>query len=335
MTEVIPNIYRLQLPIPGSDLGYVNTYLVKGDSECLLIDTGWNTEEAFNSLEWQLSSLNINLKEIRQIVVTHIHPDHYGLGGKLKGISGAKLAAHYLEKDLIESRYVNMNGLLQNIAQWLYINGVPTDELPKLQTASVGMAMFVVPIPPDVTLYGAETISAAPFSFKVIWTPGHSPGHICLYEPSQKILLSGDHILPTITPNIGLHPQSGSNPLDDYLNSLNTMKQLEVKLVLPGHENPFPDLQQRINEIVQHHEQRILEILEILKVESKTAYQISSEMTWMSDRGGLKWQQLAPLDKRLAVMETIAHLKSMRISGKIDRFHKDDNLYYCLSDITG
>ena len=94
-------------------------------------------------------------------------------------------------------------------------------------------------------------------------------------------------------------------------------------------------LQPRVEEIIQHHKQRNSEILQTIKAKSKTAYQISSEMTWMSDRDGLKWQQLAPLDKRLAVMETIAHLKSMRISGKIDRFHKGDNLYYCLSDITG
>ena len=309
-------------------LGYVNVYLVQGDNGHLLIDTGWNTKEAFDSLKSQLSEIGINIKDISQIVVTHIHPDHYGLAGKLKQLSGAKIALHYLEKNLIDSRYVNMDILLRRVARWLHTNGVPDASLSELQTASLGVVKFVAPATPDLVFKGGETLSAGSFSLKVLWTAGHSPGHICLYEPSHKMLISGDHILPTITPNIGLHPQSGDNPLGDYISSLNTVKLLDVDLVLPGHENPFTGLQSRIKEVIRHHEQRSSEILQIFKAKPKTAYQIATEITWMSDTNGVSWQDLTPLDKRLAVLETIAHLKSMRVNQKINESTRDGIIHY-------
>ena len=331
MNEVIPGVYQLQLPLPNPALEYVNTYLVRGDNKCLLIDTGWNTKQAFDSLKKQLDEIGIDFQNISEIVITHIHPDHYGLAGRLKSLSNAQLYLHELEKDFIKSRYVNMDELLQQLEQWLQVNGVPASELSELQTASVQMKKFVDPVPPDITLHGDETISIGSFSFKVLWTPGHSPGHISLYEPTQKILISGDHILPTITPNIGLHPQSSVNPLGDYLNSLNGLKQLEVNLILPGHEKPFSGLQQRIEELLCHHNQRNSEILETIKAKPKTAYQIATEITWMADINGVGWQKLAPWDKRMAVLETLAHLESMRFGDKLDKFSRDGTIYYQLT----
>lgn len=328
--EFEPGIYihQLQLPIPDSQLGYVNAYLVDGDNGALLIDTGWNTEEAFESLKRQLANLHVNLKEIRQIVVTHAHPDHYGLAGRLKHLSHAQVYLHEQERELIKSRYIDMDGLLQQIENWLQVNGTPPDELTELQTASLPMRRFVTPVLPDVTLYGDETITTGYFSFKVLWTPGHAPGHICLYEPTRKILFSGDHILPTITPHIGLHPQSSNNPLGDYLNSLNELKQLDIELVLPGHEHPFYAFKPRIEEIIQHHKQRNSEILSTLNTASKTAYQISTGITWMHDVNGVGWDKLGPWDKRMAVLETLSHLEAMRASKEVDKSIKDDIIYY-------
>jgi glyoxylase-like metal-dependent hydrolase (beta-lactamase superfamily II) len=330
MTEVEPgiSIHRLQLPLPNSSLGYVNAYLVEGDNGCLLVDTGWNTEETFDSLKKQLTEIGFNPEDISQIAVTHVHPDHYGLAGRLKRLYNTKLALHYLEKDFIESRYVNMDELLQQMARWLHINGVPQDELTELQTASLGMRKFVTPVLPDLILNGGETITTGYFSFKVLWTPGHASGHICLYEPTQKILFSGDHILPTITPHIGLHPQSNSNPLGDYLNSLNTLKELDVRLILPGHENPFTGLKPRIEELIKHHKKRNSEILSTLNANSKTAHQIATEITWMGDIKGVSWDKLGPWDKRMAVLETLSHLEAMRADKKVDKFVRDDIIYY-------
>ena len=334
MEEVTDGIYQLPVPLTNSPLGHINAYLIKAGNGYLLVDTGWDNDEAFSSLEAQLAEIGARPEEITQIVITHIHPDHYGLAGRLKQLSRATIAMHRREKDNIKSRYVNMDKLLQQLAQWLAINGVPADELPSLQIASTPVARFVVPTSPDITLHGGETITAGSFNFTVLWTPGHSPGHISLYEPARKILISGDHILPNITPNIALHPQSGRNPLNDYLTALNTVKQLEVELVLPGHEHPFNNLPARIDEIIQHHHQRNSKILNTIKDTTKSAYQVATELTWRPGTRGNNWQNLSPLDRRLALLETLSHLEFMRFEGKLAKLSQDSIIYYQLPDAT-
>ena len=328
MSKVAPGIYQLQIPIPSIATRHVNIYVVEGGAGYLLIDTGWDNDETFDAVKKQAADIGVSLEEISQIVITHIHPDHYGLAGRLRGLSNAQIYIHKQERDIIESRYISMDGLLQQVAQWLLLNGVPLDELGELQKASVPVRRFVAPVWPDITLYGGETITAGDFNFEVLWTPGHAPGHICLYEPTSKLLFSGDHILPTITPNVGLHPQSSANPLGDYIDSLNRIKQLEVNLVLPGHEAPFTDLEKRVAEIIKHHEGRNAEILKAIEAEPKTAYQIATELTWSAS-----WQSLDKWNKRLAVLETVAHLESMRLVGEIDKFSRDSKVYYHSHDV--
>lgn len=324
MTEIIPGIYQLKIPIPNNPLGYTNVYLVKGDNKHLLIDTGWNSEEALQSLKKQLAEIGVGFSDISQIVVTHIHSDHYGLTGKLKQLSQAKIALHYLDRDLIYPEDTDMNKLHRQLEQWLHINGVPPSLLPPPLPGGRLSPLTL----PDITLRGGETISTGAFNLQVIWTPGHSPGHICLYEPAQKIFFSGDHILPVITPNISLTSPSANNPLGDFINSLNMVKQLDVKLVLPAHEHLFTNLPTRVDEIIQHHEQRSLEILEAIKDKPKTAYQISEEIIWMPELGGARFQDLATWDKRMAVSETLAHLEAMRVNGRVEKFPENSIIYY-------
>jgi len=328
MTEIIPGIYQLKIPIPNNPLEYTNIYLVKGEDGYLLIDAGWNSEEALQSMKSQITEIGIGFEDISQIIITHTHADHYGLAGKLKQLCQAKICLHYLEENLIASRYINLDEFFRQTEQRFQSNGAPADELSISRMVPTGRREFANPSLPDITLHGDETISTGVFNLQVVWTPGHSPGHICLYEPTQKILFAGDHILPVITPNVGLRPQAEDNPLGDFLNSLNTVKQLDVNLVLPAHEQIFTNLQARVDEITLHHQQRNSEILEALKTEPKTAYQISIEITWMPELGGARFQDLAPWDKRMAVAETLAHLKAMTIEGKVDEFSRNSIIYY-------
>ena len=328
MTEIIPGIHQLQVTFPSEELRYTNIYLVQGDEECLLIDAGWNSEEAPQSLKKQLDEIGIDFKDISQIIVTHVHPDHYGLADKLRQLSRAKITLHYLEKDLINARHLNAGEFQQQAEQWLHSNGVPANELSSLRTGPAGGQQSTAPTLPDITLNGGETISAGIFNFQVLWTPGHSPGHICLYEPNKKILFPGDHILPVITPNVSLQPHSGINPLGDFFNSLNTVKKLDVNIVLPAHEYIFTDLPKRIEGIIQHHKQRSSDILETIKAEPKTAYQISTEIAWRIDFGGISFQDLAPWDRRMAVGEALAHLEWMRINERVSKSSRDSLIYY-------
>jgi len=331
MMEIIQGIYQLQLPTSDFPTEHVNAYLIQGSNKCLLIDTGWDTKEVLASLKKHLDEIDISFKDIAQIVLTHSHTDHAGLAGRLRRLSSAQIYLHKLEIDLIKSRFVcadNACGdtFFQEIDRLLHTHGVPASELTEPGTLLPDVSL---PPSPDITLQGGETISIEPFNLQVLWTPGHSPGHISLYEPTQKILFSGDLILPTIASNVGLHLQHSINPLDDYLNSLNTIKRLEVNLVLPGHEHLFTNLPQRIEELTQHHKQKNAVILgTIANGKSKTAYEISLAISRLPGTNKSGWHNLSQRDKRFAVLETVAHLQSMKARGKIHSSPKNNTIHY-------
>ena len=179
---------------------------------------------------------------------------------------------------------------------------------------------------PDRVLYGGEIISTGVYDLEIIWTPGHSPGHICLYELRNQFLFSGDHILPCITSNVGYHVQSGDNPLGDYIYALHKLENLPVTKVLPAHEHIFTDLPGRIQQIVDHHDKRKAEIQKAIAEEPHNAWEISPHITW--DIPGLVWEQLPPLHRRAAVTETIAHLECMRWEGRVRKIIEGDSVYY-------
>ncbi len=314
-TEVYPGIHQLKVPIPDNPLGFLNAYLVQGTDGWLLVDTGWNTEDAFASLEGQLKGLGVGFGDIAHIVVTHLHPDHYGLAGRLKEVSPAQLYLHRRDAEYIRTRYVDFQGLLGQMAVHLREHGVPEDILPDLQMASMPVLPFVAYAEPDVRLEGGETISTGLFDLEVIWTPGHSPGHICLYERRTQILFAGDHVLPGITPNVSKNVQSGDNPLEDYISSLKNVGGLEAALVLPAHEKVYQGLQRRVEQILRHHQERNKAILSILGDGTLTACDVSRQIPW--NVPGRTWEKLGPLDKRVAVTETLAHLEWLRMEGQV------------------
>ena len=324
--EIVPGIHQLKVPLQNNPLGYVSTYLIQGDDGWILVDTGWNDQESFDAFERQLKDTGLDFGDINLIIITHIHPDHFGLAGRIKQLSGAEVALHRIEKAFIESRYSWTDLLLEKMGGWLRSNGVPEAELSFLQRASLDVTKFVAVAVPERALFGGETISTGIFDLRVLWTPGHSPGHICLYEPGKKLLFAGDHVLSETTPNISLHVQSGDNPLGDYVESLKSLRNLDVELVLPAHGNTFTDLRKRIDELLVHHEERKADILKALGSELKTAYQVSAEIPWME--GHATWNDLAPLDKRVAVTETLAHLEALRIETKVEKIKQGDLIYY-------
>jgi glyoxylase-like metal-dependent hydrolase (beta-lactamase superfamily II) len=327
VTQIVAGIYQLKVPIPDNPLENTNIYLIQGDKNYTLIDTGWDSDTAFNSVNRQLAEVGVGLPDIGQIIITHAHFDHFGLVGRIKQASGAKLYIHNLEKEVFRTRYTVSEEFLHQIELWFIKNGVPADIIAAVHTPISG---FRKPVPavPDVLLNGDETIASGKFNLKVIWTPGHSPGHICLYEPAQKVLFSGDHVLPVITPNISLTPTMTADPLGDYINSLLIVKKLAVELVLPAHENIFRNLPRRVDEIIHHHEIRSAEILKAMDGQEMTAYQIAHLVTWMPEQGGVDYTDLKPIAKLTAVSETLAHLKAMSTAKKVSSVTHNDIVYY-------
>jgi len=316
-TAIIPGVNELLVPIPNNPLENTNVYLLRGNDGFLLIDTGWDSDLALRSLGKELEDAGAGFKDIKQIVVTHAHFDHYGLVGKLKQLSKAKIYLHHGDQEIFRTRYAVTEEYMRQSEEWFRSNGVPGHELPISRVPFGGLRLSGIPPQPDISLSGGETISTGIFDLKVIWTPGHSPGHICLYEAKHKLLFSGDHVLPVITPNISLPPRSDGNPLGDFLKSLELVRDLDVTTVLPAHENIFHDLPKRIDEILHHHEVRNGEIIAALGDGDRTAFEISNYITWMPQLGGVKFRDLMPGDQRAAVSETLAHLRAMVINSRV------------------
>jgi glyoxylase-like metal-dependent hydrolase (beta-lactamase superfamily II) len=306
--EVAPGVFRLELPMPF-ELRHVNVFLVRDGDGFVLVDTGLQTDDSRQALNQKLDALKVPLKRVTRILITHIHPDHFGLAAELRERAGAELVIHRLEVALMEPRYARAEDLVHDVADWLHKNGVPPEEAEFLKSASMAAREFVTVVEPDTLLEGAERLPLEGSELEVVWTPGHSPGHCCFYWPDRRLLFSGDHLLPKISPNIGLHPQSGADPLDDYLDSLARIERLEVDLVLPAHGDPFRDHRERVRAIMEHHGERKQALVDLARDGDKSAWQLAGSLFH-----GIRDRNV--FQQRLALQETLSHCQSLAVEGR-------------------
>jgi glyoxylase-like metal-dependent hydrolase (beta-lactamase superfamily II) len=319
--KVLNGVHQIKSPAPGSASWYTNVYVIEGGDGHILVDSGWDSQESLWALQEGIKAANLKLRDIKKVVITHIHPDHYGLSTKIKQICGAQVAIHRIDADFIFPRYKDFADLLNKTEELLRQNGAPVDEVPRLKEASLWMNKYVTPDSPEVMLEDGDIISNDSFKFEVLWTPGHSPGHVCLYERERRFIFTGDHILYETIPRVGFNPQSGDNPLSDYISSLKKLEHLNVHFTLPGHGPVFNALGLRIERILQHHEERKRAIMRTLHDGLQTAYAIAQQIPWMVNGGSIAFRDLADWDKRMAITETIAHLKLLMeedIVGNVD-----------------
>jgi glyoxylase-like metal-dependent hydrolase (beta-lactamase superfamily II) len=308
--RVRPGLWSVPVPLPNNSLRYVFVYVFETDRGPFLVDAGWNTDDAFAALSAGLRHLGSDISEVQGVLVTHIHPDHYGLAGRIREASGAWIALHPADAALIHDRYDEPTDLLQRVGTMLRRMGAPADELASLQNASMPVLPLVGSVKPDLLVEDGDKPEVPGWDLAAIWTPGHSPGHLCFWEDRNALMLSGDHVLPRITPNIPFHPQAGADPLGDYLRSLQKLEGYDADEVLPAHEHRFVGLSQRLAELRAHHEARFAEVIGAIKTGSTSAWDIASRMGWSRP-----WNRIEGFMRRAAVGEALAHLRALEIRG--------------------
>ncbi len=324
--EVLPGVHLLRLPLTGSPLRHTNGYLIRADDGWTLVDCGWDMPDVLDALRNQMSDLGARLEDIRTLVITHFHTDHYGMAGTLLGLTQAKMLMHRLDWVHIEQEMVDFGGMISRINAWLRLNGAPTEMTDAEQDrASSNFRRYSI-VEPDVKVEDNHEIIVGNHKLQVIWTPGHTNGHICLYDEERKALLTGDHVLDPISPNVSLAREYQGNPLGQYLQSLRKVAALDADLVLPAHGDPFYGISRRVRELLEHHDEREAEVLEAASHGERTGYQIAASLPWTRRRRTFYDLQLG--QQRMALTETLAHLEELRSRGLIRRERRGHLLFY-------
>jgi glyoxylase-like metal-dependent hydrolase (beta-lactamase superfamily II) len=312
--RVSPGVWSIPVPIPLTGLRYVLVYALELPDGVAVIDAGWNTDEAWQALVAGLATAGYTPEDLRAVLVTHIHPDHYGLAGRIREHSGAWIGLHPADAALINVRYEEVDGLLADNQLLLERMGM-TDEASQLAAASLPIREFVSIAKPDVLIEDGQRQDLPGWNLRAVWTPGHSPGHVCFVDEDRDLLFSGDHVLPRITPNISVHPQQRPNPLADFLESLVKVGKLDVSEVLPAHEYRFADLPGRLAQLTNHHAERLAEIeAAVGQAPGCTCAELSPRLSWSRP-----WDEIAGYMRRAAMGETLAHLILLEHRGNVVR----------------
>lgn len=319
--EVARGIWKITLPIPFP-LRTVNVYALVGAEGWVLVDAGMGTPEAREAFAAGLKKAGLDRTNLRAIVLTHHHPDHIGLSGELQEQSGVPVYMHPIdEKSLRIIWDGTMPKRFSSVSTFFRQHGLEPTKLWYTQTdpQETRRMLRVPPHEAFALVEDGELLNLAGQTYQVLWVPGHSDGQIALFREQDGVFLSADHVLPRITPNVGLYSTlDRPNPLDDYLKSLQKVERLPASLVLPGHGEPFPGLAQRAREIIVHHEERERQIVDLLREQPRHA-------AWVTDQlfqGRLRNDEM----RRMAMAEVLAHLEYLRLVGQVEQRHTEDDI---------
>ena len=322
--QIAKNIFRIPVKLPDSPLKELNSYLIKDGERSLLIDTGFGMDACLEALLGGIGELGEDPKKI-DIFLTHMHSDHTGLAAEIIG-EGMRIFISEADCGWLKTSEEEDELVFQNLVDRFRMAGMPAFILDNMKSINPAIAFS-----PSAgsnqyhSVHDGETFNVGGYSFRCILTPGHTPGHMCLWDEGSGIMFTGDHVLFDITPNITAWPNV-SNSLDDYLNSLRSISEYPVRTALPGHRKSG-DFQMRIKELIMHHDVRLNEVERLIReTPGSTIYEISGKMRWKIKASN--WDDFPSAQKIFAVGECMSHLDYLMHLGKIKYNVEDGILRY-------
>jgi glyoxylase-like metal-dependent hydrolase (beta-lactamase superfamily II) len=316
--EPAPGIFRLTLPLPFPGLDLVNAYLLENEDGMVLVDCGildpGRDDGGWNELVDALQAAGASPKDVARLIVTHPHVDHYGMASRFVEVAECELWMHEIAGVDLEF-YRDMEGKKARLRSMLEDHGFAEDEIEELSLFEDWRGYLSGVIDATRPLKEGEGFRAGDRTWTVIHTPGHARSHICLWSEGDRILISGDHLLPSITPHIDFRRGENQDPLGEFLRSLERIVELAPGPVLPGHGRPFEDGAERARVTIRHHDRRLGSILQVVRRESHTADEITD---------AIFGDTLLNFQKRLALGEALAHLAYLRRRGEVERQRRDD-----------
>lgn len=315
--QVAEGIYQIQLPLPFP-LRIVNSYVLRDGDGWTVIDAGINYPAGRAAWLAAFTELGMEPQAIRQILLTHAHPDHYGMAGWLAEQSGAPVQLAPLEQMFARTTWHEGAANEQAIVDFFQAHGMPGQLAEQVRHSMAATRAMTAPWPATSTIEPGACIQIGGRRFHAIATPGHSDQHLVFYCAQERLLLCGDAVLIKITPNVSLWPRGRPDPLADFLQSLDVMETFQVDLALPGHGPLIRAFGERLAELRAHHRER-LEIMEQATGRGATAFNVCTAV--------FPTTALSPHQLRFAMAETLAHLEYLAGIGRLER---DGGMYWRL-----
>ncbi len=317
ISEVARDVFLVRLPLPFA-LNSVNCYLLRDPEGWTVFDTGLHTPAGEAAWREGLASLELKPEAIQRIIVSHHHPDHYGMAGWLQDLTGAPVLMASREAELADGIWGKPPDAPEPMVALFTAHGTPDDLVATIARDVARLRAATLPHPRVRFITPGERLLMAGRHFVALHAPGHSDGQLIFFDEADGLLLCGDHLLNTITPHIGVWPGSEPNPLGRYLASLAELADVPVRLALPGHKSLIQTWRERIGELQRHHADRLAAMRAALDG-GATAYEVARRV--------FLFDQYTTHEMRFAVAETIAHLEYLvhaeglrRFEGKVVRY---------------
>jgi glyoxylase-like metal-dependent hydrolase (beta-lactamase superfamily II) len=307
--EVAPDIYQVRLPLPFA-LNHVNCYLLRDEEGWTMVDTGLDQPNVRAAWHEACTLLELEPQQIQRIVLTHMHPDHFGLSGYFQHLTNAPVYLSARERELAQTVWMEDGWRPELVAEYWRMGGIPNDVRGVISDQTERLRYMTMPHPHEIaTLEAGEIVHMGGRDFLAIHAPGHSDGQLIFYSAADQLMLCGDQVLKSITPNIGLWPSTEADPLGRYLESLNELMALPVLLALPGHGSVMTtEWQARLCALEEHHRVRLEETRRAVEG-GATALEVSRRL--------FNYGKLSEHEVRFAVAEAMAHLDYLARRGVI------------------